>query len=69
MSNVVCDTADGGQQTAASPSFYEREVRLLAPSRRGPAAIGSFQVTCLAASLGLLLLGFLYYLSYFPAQK
>jgi hypothetical protein len=39
-------------------------VRLLAPSRRGPAAIGSFQVTCLAASLGLLLLGFLYYLSY-----
>jgi hypothetical protein len=64
MSNVVCDTAGGDQQPAASPSFYKREVRLLTPTRRGPAAIGSFQVTCLAASLGLLLLGFLYYLSY-----
>jgi hypothetical protein len=39
-------------------------VQLLAPNQQGPAAIGSFQLTCLAASLGLLLLGFLYYLSY-----
>jgi hypothetical protein len=64
MSNVVCDTAKGDQQAAASPSFCKRKVQLLAPNQQGPAAIGSFQLTCLAASLGLLLLGFLYYLSY-----
>jgi hypothetical protein len=62
MSNVVCDTAKGDQQAAASPSFCKRKVQLLAPNQQGPAAIGSFQLTCLAASLGLLLLGFLYYL-------
>jgi hypothetical protein len=56
MSNVVCDQGD--QQAVASLSFYKREVR------RGRAAIGSFPVSCLAASLGLLLLGFLYYASY-----
>ena len=63
MSNVVCDTAKGDQQAAASPSFCKRKVQLLAPNQQGLAAIGSFQLTCLAASLGLLLLGFLYYLS------